>query len=43
MNLLVLLEVADWLLLKNDFEIGRGEIQPAMLPRSSAPGVETAG
>ena len=44
MNLLVLLEVADRLSLKNDLEIAR-EIQQAMLPsgRFSAPGVETAG
>src|ERR1700681_4582608 len=44
MNLLVLLEVADRLLLKNDLEIAR-EIQQAMLPRGlfTAPGVETAG
>ena len=44
MNLLVLLEVADRLLLKNDLEIAR-EIQQAMLPGGlfTAPGVETAG
>ncbi len=44
MNLLVLLEVADRLSLKNDLEIAR-EIQQAMLPSGSfnAPGVETAG
>jgi serine phosphatase RsbU (regulator of sigma subunit) len=44
MNLLVLLEVADRLLLKNDLEIAR-EIQQAMLPHGlfAAPGVETAG
>jgi phosphoserine phosphatase RsbU/P len=44
MNLLVLLEVADRLSLKNDLEIAR-EIQEAMLPKDpySAPGVETAG
>ena len=44
MNLLVLLEVADRLSLKNDLEVARG-IQQAMLPsgRFSAPGVETAG
>ncbi len=44
MNLLVLLEVADRLLLKNDLEIAR-EIQQAMLPRGlfTAPGVETVG
>jgi phosphoserine phosphatase RsbU/P len=44
MNLLVLLEVADRLSLKNDLEIAR-EIQQAMLPsgRHSAPGYETVG
>jgi serine phosphatase RsbU (regulator of sigma subunit) len=44
MNLLVLLEVADRLSLKNDLEIAR-EIQQAMLPAGlfRAPGVETAG
>ena len=44
MNLLVLLEVADRLSLKNDLEIAR-QIQQAMLPppRYSAPGVETFG
>ena len=44
MNLLVLLEVADRLSLKNDLEIAR-EIQQAMLPGGlySAPGVETFG
>ena len=44
MNLLVLLEVADRLSLKNDLEIAR-EIQQAMLPSGvySAPGIETAG
>jgi serine phosphatase RsbU (regulator of sigma subunit) len=44
MNLLVLLEVADRLSLKNDLEIAR-EIQQAMLPSGlfTAPGVETAG
>ena len=44
MNLLVLLEVADRLTLKNDLEIAR-EIQQAMLPSGlfTAPGVETAG
>jgi phosphoserine phosphatase RsbU/P len=44
MNLLVLLEVADRLSLKNDLEVAR-EIQQAMLPsgRFSASGVETAG
>jgi sigma-B regulation protein RsbU (phosphoserine phosphatase) len=44
MNLLVLLEVADRLSLKNDLEIAR-EIQQAMLPSGlySAPGVETVG
>ena len=44
MNLLVLLEVADRLSLKNDLEIAR-EIQQAMLPPGlySAPGVETIG
>jgi serine phosphatase RsbU (regulator of sigma subunit) len=44
MNLLVLLEVADRLSLKNDLEIAR-EIQQAMLPSGlyRAPGVETLG
>jgi len=44
LNLLVLLEVADRLSLKNDLEIAR-EIQQAMLPPGvfSAPGVETVG
>jgi phosphoserine phosphatase RsbU/P len=44
MNLLVLLEVADRLSLKNDLEIAR-EIQQAMLPPGlfTAPGVETIG
>jgi sigma-B regulation protein RsbU (phosphoserine phosphatase) len=44
MNLLVLLEVADRLSLKNDLEIAR-DIQQAMLPSSGhgAPGVETFG
>src|SRR5207249_11682475 len=44
MNLLVLLEVADRLSLKNDLEIAR-EIQQAMLPREpyNAPGLEAAG
>ena len=44
MNLLVLLEVADRLSLKNDLEIAR-EIQQAMLPSGefTMPGVETAG
>jgi sigma-B regulation protein RsbU (phosphoserine phosphatase) len=44
MNLLVLLEVADRLSLKNDLEIAR-DIQQAMLPSGvySAPGVETIG
>ncbi|MGE5243708.1 MAG: PP2C family protein-serine/threonine phosphatase [Betaproteobacteria bacterium] len=44
MNLLVLLELADRLSLKNDLEIAR-EIQQAMLPNGlfRAPGVETAG
>jgi phosphoserine phosphatase RsbU/P len=44
LNLLVLLEVADRLSLKNDLEIAR-EIQQAMLPAGlySAPGVETVG
>jgi phosphoserine phosphatase RsbU/P len=44
MNLLVLLEVADRLSLKNDLEIAR-DIQQAMLPGSgySAPGVDTFG
>jgi phosphoserine phosphatase RsbU/P len=43
-NLLVLLEVADRLSLKNDLEIAR-DIQQAMLPSGvySAPGVETFG
>lgn len=43
-NLLVLLEVADRLLLKNDLDIAR-EIQQAMLPREPylAPGVEAFG
>jgi serine phosphatase RsbU (regulator of sigma subunit) len=43
-NLLVLLEVADRLSLKNDLEIAR-EIQKAMLPpgRFRAPGVDVAG
>ena len=43
-NLLVLLEVADRLSLKNDLDIAR-EIQQAMLPREpySAPGVEAFG
>jgi phosphoserine phosphatase RsbU/P len=43
-NLLVLLEVADRLSLKNDLEIAR-DIQQAMLPSGlySAPGVETVG
>ena len=43
-NLLVLLEVADRLSLKNDLEIAR-QIQQAMLPAASysAPGVETFG
>ena len=43
-NLLVLLEVADRLSLKNDLEIAR-EIQQAMLPRGAfqAPGVEAFG
>ena len=43
-NLLVLLEVADRLSLKNDLEIAR-EIQQAMLPSGlyTAPGVETVG
>jgi sigma-B regulation protein RsbU (phosphoserine phosphatase) len=43
-NLLVLLEVADRLSLKNDLEIAR-EIQKAMLPpgRYRAPGVDVAG
>jgi serine phosphatase RsbU (regulator of sigma subunit) len=43
-NLLVLLEVADRLSLKNDLEIAR-EIQQAMLPRAEyrAPGVEAFG
>jgi len=44
MNLLVLLEVADRLSLKNDLEIAR-EIQQAMLPSGlyTAPGIETMG
>ena len=44
MNLLVLLEVADRLSLKNDLEIAR-DIQQAMLPSGlfAAPGVETVG
>ncbi len=44
MNLLVLLEVADRLSLKNDLEIAR-EIQQSMLPRAAfkAPGVEAFG
>lgn len=44
MNLLVLLEVADRLSLKNDLEIAR-EIQQAMLPAGlyTAPGIETVG
>ena len=44
MNLLVLLEVADRLSLKNDLEIAR-QIQQAMLPSGqfAAPGIETAG
>jgi serine phosphatase RsbU (regulator of sigma subunit) len=44
MNLLMLLEVADRLSLKNDLEIAR-DIQQAMLPSGvySAPGVETFG
>src|SRR5436309_12308704 len=44
MNLLVLLEVADRLSLKNDLEIAR-DIQQAMLPSGlfTAPGVETFG
>ncbi len=44
MNLLVLLEVADRLSLKNDLEIAR-QIQQAMLPAGlfTAPGVETFG
>jgi serine phosphatase RsbU (regulator of sigma subunit) len=43
-NLLVLLEVADRLTLKNDLEVARG-IQQAMLPRAAyrAPGVEAFG
>jgi len=43
-NLLVLLEVADRLTLKNDLEIAR-EIQQSMLPRAAfkAPGVEAFG
>src|SRR5262245_41040244 len=44
MNLLVLLEVADRLSLKNDLEIAR-DIQQAMLPSGlfKAPGIETVG
>jgi sigma-B regulation protein RsbU (phosphoserine phosphatase) len=44
MNLLVMLEVADRLSLKNDLEIAR-EIQQAMLPRAAyqAPGIEAFG
>src|SRR4030095_4370674 len=44
LNLLMLLEVADRLSLKNDLEIAR-EIQQAMLPRGEfrAPGVEALG
>ena len=44
MNLLVLLEVADRLSLKNDLEVAR-DIQQAMLPSGelSLPGVETVG
>ena len=44
LNLLVLLEVADRLSLKNDLEVAR-EIQQAMLPRGlfCAPGVQTIG
>jgi phosphoserine phosphatase RsbU/P len=44
MNLLVLLEVADRLSLKNDLEIAR-EIQQAMLPSGlyTAPGIEAVG
>jgi serine phosphatase RsbU (regulator of sigma subunit) len=44
MNLLVLLEVADRLSLKNDLEIAR-DIQQAMLPSGlyTAPGIETLG
>src|SRR6185503_19168682 len=44
MNLLVLLEVADRLSLKNDLEIAR-EIQQAMLPKGlfAASGIETVG
>ncbi len=44
MNLLVLLEVADRLSLKNDLEVAR-EIQRAMLPAGpyTAPGVESVG
>jgi phosphoserine phosphatase RsbU/P len=44
LNLLVLLEVADRLSLKNDLEIAR-DIQQAMLPSGmySAPGIETIG
>src|SRR5688500_16947871 len=44
LNLLVLLEVADRLSLKNDLEIAR-EIQQSMLPRAAfhAPGVEAFG
>jgi serine phosphatase RsbU (regulator of sigma subunit) len=43
-NLIVLLEVADRLSLKNDLEIAR-EIQQAMLPRAAyhAPGIEAFG
>jgi sigma-B regulation protein RsbU (phosphoserine phosphatase) len=43
-NLIVLLEVADRLSLKNDLEIARG-IQQAMLPRAAyrAPGIEAFG
>ena len=44
LNLLVMLEVADRLLLKNDLEIAR-EIQQAMLPRAAyqTPGLEAFG
>lgn len=44
MNLLVMLEVADRLSLKNDLEIAR-EIQQSMLPRTAyqAPGIEAFG
>jgi serine phosphatase RsbU (regulator of sigma subunit) len=44
LNLIVLLEVADRLSLKNDLEIAR-EIQQAMLPRAAyqAPGIEAFG